>query len=128
MTRRTIIDTDIAIDFLRGETNALAHLKAEAEFVCFSAVTVAEIYAGIRGKKEEAEVERFFSIFPVIAVTNDIARHAGRLVNRYRASHSVELPDALIAATCMISDSDLHTLNVRHYPMFAGLKAPYRKR
>ncbi len=127
MSRNVLIDTDIVIDFLRGDKQALSHFKIESRSICFSVVTVAEIYAGIKGKKEEVEVERLFSIFPVIAATNEIAREAGKLVKQYRPSHSVEIPDAFIAATCLVSDSELHTLNARHYPMFKGLKPPYKK-
>ena len=127
MNRAILIDTDIVIDFLRGDKKAISHLKAKSEFICFSAITVAEIYAGIKGKKEEVEVERLFSIFPVIETTNKIAMEAGKLVRQYHPSHSVEIPDAIIAATCLISGSELNTLNIKHYPMFEGLKPPYRK-
>ena len=127
MNRNILIDTDIVIDFLRGEKQAISHIKAKSKIICFSAITVAEIYAGIKGKKEEVEVERLFSIFPVIAATNEIAHEAGKLVKQYRPSHSVEMPDAIIAATCLISGLELNTLNIKHYPMFKELKPPYRK-
>lgn len=127
MSRNVLIDTDIVIDFLRGERQAISHFKSASDSICFSAVTVAEIYTGIKGKREESEVERLFSIFPVIATTNEIAREAGRLVKQYRPAHSVEIPDAVIAATCLVSGSELHTLNVRHYPMFKDLNPPYKK-
>ena len=127
MSRNILIDTDIVIDFLRGDKQVLSHFKSVSDSICFSAITVAEIYAGIKGKKEESEVERLFSIFPVIATTNEIARVAGRFVKQYRPSHSIEVPDAVIAATCLVSDSELHTLNSKHYPMFKDLKPPYKK-
>jgi len=127
MSGNILIDTDIVIDFLRGDKRALSHFKSVSDSMCFSAITVAEIYAGIKGKKEESEVERLFSIFPVIATTNEIAREAGKLVKQYRPAHSVEIPDAVIAATCLLSGAELHTLNIRHYPMFKDLKPPYRK-
>ncbi len=127
MNKNILIDTDIVIDFLRGERQALAYFKSISDKICFSAITVAEIYSGIKGKKEESGVERLFSIFPVIAITNEIAREAGRFVKQYRPSHSVEIPDAIIAATCLLSGSELHTLNIKHYPMFKDLKPPYKK-
>ena len=127
MSSGILIDTDIVIDFLRGDRLAVAQLKTFSDAICFSAITVAEIYTGIKGKKEESEVERLFSLFPVVAATNEIAHEAGSLVKQYRPSHSVELPDAIIAATCLVSGLELHTLNVKHYPMFNNLKPPYRK-
>jgi predicted nucleic acid-binding protein len=127
MNRCVLVDTDIAIDFLRGDRQAVKLLKKEADFVCFSAITVAEIYSEIRNKNELAQVLQLFSIFPVLAATGEIAREAGMLAGRYRASHSVQIPDAIIAATCLAFKAELLTLNVKHYPMFAGLKPPYKK-
>jgi|WetSurMetagenome_2_1015567.scaffolds.fasta_scaffold118779_2 predicted nucleic acid-binding protein len=128
MKKCIVFDTDIVIDFLRGDKQAVSHFETESDYVCFSVITVAEIYVGIKGSKEEADVERLFSIFPVIPVSNEIAREAGTLVKQYRPSHSVELPDAIIAATCMVSGAQLHTLNIKHYPMLSGLNPPYKKR
>jgi len=127
MTKNILTDTDIVIDFLRGRKQAVSYFKANSKNICFSAITVAEIYAGVRGKDEEIAVEYLFSIFPVIETTHKIAVKAGNLVKQYRPSHSVELPDAIIAATCIISESDLSTLNSKHYPMFKDLEPPYRK-
>jgi predicted nucleic acid-binding protein len=127
MKKPIVFDTDIVIDFLRGDKQAVSHFETESDSICFSAITVAEIYVGIRGKKEEADVERLFFNFPIIGVSGDIAREAGNFVKQYRPSHSVELPDAIIAATCIVSDAELHTLNVRHYPMLSGLTPPYKK-
>lgn len=127
MKKKALIDTDVTIDFLRGEKKAISHFKIKADLICFSSITVAEIYSGIKSQKEETEIERLFTVFPVIDVNNEIGRLAGKLVSQYRPSHSVEIPDALIAATCIISDFDLYTLNIKHYPMFTGLKPPYRK-
>ena len=46
-------------------------------------------------------------------------------VRHYHASHAVELPAALIAATADHHGLALATLNVEHLPMFKKLKAAY---
>ena len=122
-----IVDTDITIDFLRGQIKAIALFKSKSELISFSSVTVVEIFSGIRTKNEENEIERLFSLFPVIATSSDIACLAGKFVKQYRPSHNLEIPDAIIAATSLISEAELYTLNINHYPMFKGLKPPYRK-
>jgi predicted nucleic acid-binding protein len=127
MNKNVLIDTDIVIDFLRGNNQAVMLFKTHADEICFSTITVTEIYAGIKGKKEESEIERLFSIFPVIATTKEIAGEAGKLVNQFRPSHSVEILDGVIAATCIVYGAELKTLNIKHYPMFKNLKAPYKK-
>jgi predicted nucleic acid-binding protein len=127
MSNQLLIDTDVLIDFLRGHKQAAAFFKVESDRICFSAITVAEIYAGIKDTPEEAEVERLFSIFPVLSITDDVARLAGQFIRQYGKTYSVEIPDALIAATSLLHKAELQTLNVRHYPMFRNLKPPYRK-
>ena len=127
MTTKFIIDTDVTIDMLRGEPQAIAIFKELSETLGFSAITVAEIYAGIANKKEESMVEQMFASFPVIATTVEIARIAGRFSQRFRSSHALEMPDAIIAASCITYDASLLTLNTKHYPMFPGLKPPYKK-
>jgi hypothetical protein len=88
---------------------------------------VAEIHAGVKDDTEAAAIQRLFAAFPVIPVDLPIAREAGRLVRQYRKSHDLDLPDALIAATCLVHGAVLHTLNTKHYPMFEGLRDPYIK-
>ena len=127
MNKRKLLDTDVLIDFLRGNKHAISYFRTNYEFICFSAITVAEIFSGIRGKKEETEVQRLFAIFPIIETTKEIGQEAGKLVKTYRPSHSVEIPDAIIAATCLKSNLELVTLNIKHYPMFRNLQPPYVK-
>ena len=127
MNKRIIADTDVVIDLLRGHDQAISFFKANEDYIHFSAITVAEIYAGARGKQEQIAIERLFSVFPVIAATSEIACEAGKLVQKWRASHSVEVPDAIIAATCLFLNAELSTLNLKHYPMFMDLTPPYRK-
>ncbi|MBL8026083.1 MAG: type II toxin-antitoxin system VapC family toxin [Fibrobacteres bacterium] len=122
-----LIDTDIVIDFLRGNAHAISLLKKCSASACFSCITVAEIYAGVESGEEEKDVVRLFSMFQVYPITEKIAKTAGLMVKKFGKSHSVEIPDALIAATCTVYNLSLLTLNVKHYPMIKNLDSPYRK-
>jgi predicted nucleic acid-binding protein len=128
MEKGLLVDTGIIIDLLRGHKKAVDFFNDYAQRVSFSAVSVAEIYTGIRTtSKEERAVERLFAAFPVLPVTVDIARIAGKFSQVFRNSHGVEIPDALIAATCSTHALSLHTLNCSHYPMFAEIAPAYTK-
>ena len=60
-------------------------------------------------------------------VTEVIARRAGELTRRFRASHpAIGLGDYLIAATAEVNGMELATLSVRHFPMVAGLRPPFQ--
>ena len=43
-------------------------------------------------------------------------------VEKYTLGHSVELADALIAATCIENDEILFTANDKHYKVINGLE------
>lgn len=46
-------------------------------------------------------------------------------MRHYRASHAIDLPDALIAAAAEHHGLTLATLNVKHFPMLNGLRRAY---
>jgi predicted nucleic acid-binding protein len=128
MKRLVLVDTDVLIDFLRGEPEALELLKAHAGHACVSALSVAEVFAGARDENEAARLDDLFASFEVIPVTADLARTAGLLRGRFGKSSGLGIADALIAATAEAENADLATMNVRHFPMFAELEPAYLRR
>lgn len=46
--KRMLVDTDVVVDYLRGEDQAIGFIKSQASRVVLSAVTVAEVYAGVK--------------------------------------------------------------------------------
>ncbi len=122
-----LLDTDVMVDYLRGHGQARTFLKAHAARAILSVVTVAELYAGVKGNAEQAALDEVVSLFRIVPVTADIARAGGLLKREYGKSHGVGLADAIIAATAQFENARLATLNVKHYPMLPGLKAAYPK-
>ncbi|MDQ3701095.1 MAG: type II toxin-antitoxin system VapC family toxin [Chloroflexota bacterium] len=117
--RAFLLDSDVAIEHLRGRpwTGELFRtIAAAGGGVCYSPVTAAEIYHGVRPGEEEATA-RLFASLPCIPVDHGIGEQAGQYLRRYRASHGLALGDALIAATAHVHDLVLLTRNRRHYPM-----------
>lgn len=55
-----------------------------------------------------------------------VARRAGELGRQWRRSHpGIGVADLAIAATAEEIDAELATRNLKHFPMFEGLRAPY---
>jgi predicted nucleic acid-binding protein len=121
-----LVDTDVLIDFLRGVESSVRLILAMPE-LHISAVSVAELYAGVKSAHEERELVKLIDECEVHDVTRDIASHAGKWKKKYFPSHGVQIPDALIAATATMKELPLYTLNVRHYPMITALKPAYKK-
>ncbi len=127
MAAPMLVDTDVLVDFLRGFNEAVTLVNTHAHRIILSAVAVAELYAGVKGDKEQNSLDNFISLFPVIPVTGEIAKSGGLYRSKYRKSHGTGLADAIMAATADSERAELVTLNTRHYPMFKGLKPPYVK-
>lgn len=124
-----LVDSDVLIAHLRGVPAARAWLRKARDAtgpLSLSVVSVAEITGGMRAE-ERSGVWRLLGTLRSEGVNEVIARRAGELMRRYRASHaSIGLGDYLIAATAEVQGLELATLNVRHFPMFKGLRAPFR--
>lgn len=127
MKNGLLLDTDVLVDFLRGQPDAVAYVKAQADRISLSSIVAAELYAGAKDDDELSRLDELLSLFPVIPVTIDLARSAGLHKRNYCKSHGVGLADALIAATAETLDAELKTLNIKHYPMLKGLKPPHVK-
>ena len=118
-----IIDTDVLIWELRGNERAKAIVHAQIPF-SISVVTYAELIQGMKAKKEMNSVIRQFSRWNVdiIQINHDISTRAMIFVEQYYLSNSMELSDALIAATCVNNAEILLTANEKHYRHIPNLQ------
>lgn len=124
---RLLFDTDVLIDYLRGEPQATAYLEERTETLMVSAVTIAELFAGVREGEERQRLDGFLRIFEIVAVSPQIAERGGLIRRDYKKSHNTGLADALIAATAELARACLVTLNDKHFHMLEDVSIPYRK-
>lgn len=122
-----LIDTDVLIDFLRGRAEAIGYIQGVDLPAYISAITVAELFAGVREGNERTALERFLGAFDIVSADDEIARRGGLFRRDFGKSHAVSLPDALIAATAELRGLPLVTLNRKHFPMLANVQVPYQK-
>ena len=127
MGKSQLLDTDVLVDYLRGSGPAVGFFKETQERLLVSAVSVAELYAGVKGEEEETQLASFIASFEIVEVDLSIARQGGLFRNQYFRSHGVGLADALIAASAVRCDAHLITLNRKHFPMLSDIEVPYRK-
>ena len=125
MKSEVLFDTNVVIDFLRGTDAAISLLQLLQAPPAVCAVTVTEIFAGLKNRKEERNAEAFFADTQVFPLGSEIAQRAGVFVRLYGGSHGIDIPDALIAATAEHHGLKLATLNTKHFPMLPKLKRAY---
>ncbi len=114
-----LLDSDVIIAWLRGYqpvADAALNLLEGGHSLLWTPVSIAEIFAGAR-KNEVTRLEALFQILETLPISQAIGKKAGHYLQKYSKSHSVELGDALIAASASVANLSLWTINIKHYPM-----------
>lgn len=128
MVASHLVDSDVVIDALRGKRKARGLLRDALErgdALHGSTVTRAEVLGGARSPEVE-RTEAFLDSIEWLPVSEEIADRAAKLIRQYLKSHSgIDLGDYLIAATAEEMGMALWTRNVKHFPMFEGLRPAY---
>lgn len=116
---RFLLDSDVIIWHLRGRkevTEMLRDLQRVGLPAC-SALSVLEVQLGVK-KGEEEKTDRFLRSLRIFDINMEIANKAAQLIREYKAKGiTLDLPDAIIAGTCIVHDLTLVTYNTKHYPI-----------
>jgi predicted nucleic acid-binding protein len=122
-----LVDTSVLIDYLRGHAGAGSLLERERarDILHASEITRIEVLAGMRPGEEDG-TRALLSTLVWHPVDADVAEEAGALGRQWLPSrHTIDSADLAIAATAVRTNARLLTRNVRHFPMFTDLQAPY---
>lgn len=122
-----VIDTSILIDVLRGVPASLELLKAHRKQGNLHAneVTRLEVLAGMRAR-EETSTRTLFTALSWHPLDEQIAEVAGKLGREWLPENSgIDAADLAVAATAVVLNAEVLTRNVKHFPMFEGISAPY---
>lgn len=120
-----VLDTTVLIDVLRGHSPAVEFLERLDGVPLCSEITRVEVMRGLR-TDERGPAERLMNTLVWRPIDELISRRAGELGRAWRRNHTLATTDLVIAATSDLSGLPLATSNVRHFPMFEGLRPPYR--
>jgi predicted nucleic acid-binding protein len=126
---RLVLDTSVLIDHLRGRPKAATEIIpgaiARGDELWSSYVVRTEVLAGMR-PGEETATRDLLGLITWVDVDESVSEAAGALGRRFLASHpGIDIADLIVAALAKQLDGDLKTTNVKHFPMFKGLKRPY---
>ena len=118
-----LVDTDVLIWNLRGNTAAANLLDRNPGFH-IAAVSWMELVQGVRDSSELRALHRALRFWDatMIHLEPGISARASYLMEEHFLAHSLQMADALIAATALETGLPLISANDRHYRFIQGLE------
>lgn len=111
-----LCDTNIFISAFNGRQDAIHQLnEIGLERVVLSAITVMELLQGMGNKNELAQMKKRIKFYDVIHIDTVISSKAIELIETFRLSHHLQIPDAIIAATSIVYEIPLYTFNIKDF-------------
>jgi len=120
---RVVVDSCIIIDYLRQtdkQQTDLYQLVLGKHDLFVSLITHTELYAGKsvwETKLAKKELIKLLNLLEILPYNQEISQEAGRL----RAKYNINLLDAIIAATSLVLEIPLYTLNQKDFKKIKGL-------
>jgi len=117
-----LCDTNVLIHAFNGRQDTIDRLVAIglAE-VTLSAITVMELYQGAANKVELAQLKRKIKYYDVAEIDNATSRLAATLIEKFKLSHGLQIPDAIIGATAVVHQIPLFTYNTKDFHFIPGI-------
>ena len=117
-----LLDTNILIEILKGNEKTIQKIQSFSEELAISSISVMELYYGAINKTELNKLEKFTSLFKIVQINEKISKTAVQLVKSYAKSHNLDIPDSLIASTCLTNDYLLFTYNLKDFKYIDEMK------
>jgi len=111
-----LCDTNIFIEVYKDNPSIITALKSIGQVnIAISDVTRAELLYGARNKLEHKIIKQDLEKLFILPISSAISAYAVNLIEQYTLSHNLNLPDALIAATAIIHNIELYTINLKDF-------------
>lgn len=128
---KIIVDTNILIDFSRKRKKKeeklfwpqlVSFAKKEGHQLIIPSICLFEFFAGkeMEASENVKKADNLLSDMIILDINEEISRKAGELFRKYE--FEIGVVDYLLAATALVLDGSLVTLNKKHFQNIKGLK------
>ena len=105
-----LCDTNVFIHAFNGNETTITQMEAIGlRKIGLSAITLMELYQGMGNKAELAQMKKKLRFYDIVQVDSHISKMAIELIENFKLSHSLQIPDAIIGATAIVYNIPLYT-------------------
>jgi predicted nucleic acid-binding protein len=119
-----VVDTSIFIEYLRAKDKKKTTLFAipDSTQLYISSVTIYELLMGATDDNKKKDVKLLTEDLPVLPFDESVSRKAAEIYHQLRLNNTmIDFRDIFIAATCLVFELPLKTLNKKHFERIKGL-------
>lgn len=122
MLKNLLVDTNVLIDYSKGQSQLLEEYLAAKEWrLAVNPVIVAEFVNDrqLTTIEKRQKAKEFINLFGHVDLSKAMGFRAGKLIRSRQADY---LGDSLVAAACLVEKMPLLTRNQKHFKKIKGLK------
>ena len=113
-----VIDTSVFIEYLRSynKQGTIFYKLPQNISYSISAVTLFELYSGATTLTKEKDILTLTQGIVILPFDNTVATMAATIYRKLKSENKlIEFRDIFIAATCLVHNKPLVTLNIKHF-------------
>jgi len=80
-----------------------------------------ELYQGMSNKTELAQMKRKIRYYDVVEIDVETSKLATILIENFKLSHGLQIPDTIIGATAVIHQIPFFTYNTKDFDFIPGI-------
>lgn len=109
-------DTNIFIHQFNNDKKTIEKLeKIGLERIAVSVVTVMELIEGVDNKDQLLQLKKKIKHYAIIDFSTEVSALALHLVESYKLSQNIQIPDAIIGAKAVVNKIPLFTYNTKDF-------------
>lgn len=118
-----LCDTNVFIHAFNGKKAVIDKMQEIGlEQIAVSVITVMELYQGMANKTELAQMKKRLRYYDFIDIDIATSQLATSLVEKFKLSHNLQIPDAIIGATAVIHQIPFYTYNLKDFDFIPGIQ------
>ncbi len=113
-----VVDTSIFIEYLRAKDKKKSALFAipDSTQLFISSVTMYELLMGATDENKQKDIKLLTEDLPVLPFDESVSKKAAEIYHQLRHENNmIDFRDIFIAATCLVFELPLKTLNKKHF-------------
>ncbi len=116
-------DTNIFIHWFNNHNETINRIeKIGLDCIVVSIITVMELVEGVDNSEQLNKLKKKIKNYHMIGFNNKVSELSLELVEKYKLSNNLQIPDAIIGATAIVHKIPLFTYNIKDFKFMPNIK------